>query len=160
MIDHVTHMQEALRLAHLAGNQDEVPVGAVVMRDTLRMGEGYNQNILRSDPTAHAEVMALREACAYQANYRLSDAVIYVTLEPCLMCYTAIVHARVDTLVYGASDPKSGFTHFLDTERLGRFNHRPTIIAGVLAEECSQLIQAFFRQKRERGKRKWLKNRT
>ena len=154
-MDHEVPMQEAIRLAGLAAGEDEVPVGAVITRDGAQLGQGYNQNIGSSDPTAHAEIVALREACAYHKNYRLANSVIYVTLEPCLMCFTALIHARVETLVYGASDPKSGFTLFLDEARLDQLNHRMEIIPGVLADQCVAQIQAFFSEKRRRGKRKW-----
>jgi len=148
-------MQEAIRLAGLAAGEDEVPVGAVILRDGTQLGQGYNQNIGNSDPTAHAEIIALREACAYHQNYRLANSIIYVTLEPCLMCFTALIHARVKTLVYGASDPKSGFTLFLDEHHMDLLNHRMEVIGGIMAEQCGSQIQTFFSEKRQRGKRKW-----
>ena len=157
-MDHETMMREALRLAEVAAGNDEVPVGAMVMKDAVLLGQGYNQNITARDPTAHAEIMALREACAYYENYRLTGATLYVTLEPCLMCYTALVHARVQTLVYGAPDLKAGFTLFLDEEARGRLNHRMDIVPGVLEADCVATIQAFFREKRQRGKRKWMRD--
>ena len=156
-MNHETNMREALRLATDAASRDEVPVGALILRDSLRLGEGYNQNALCSDPTAHAEMTALREAGAYLGNHRLGDAVLYVNLEPCLMCFTAMVHARITTLVYGADDPKAGFTRFLTPETLNLFNHRFEIVSGILAEESSLMIKRFFKEKRERGKRKWMK---
>ncbi len=156
---HETYMREAMLLAQNAAAQDEVPVGALVIReDGLRLGMGFNQNVYKSDPTAHAEVMALREAGEYLGNYRLVDATLYVTLEPCLMCFTAMIHARVTRLVYGAGDPKTGFSRFLDDDRLGMFNHSMEIVPHVLEEENAEAIRAFFREKRERGKRKWMKN--
>ena len=155
---HDDWMREALRLAHNAAAQDEVPVGALVVRDGLRMGEGFNQNVFTSDPTAHAEVLALREAGDYAGNYRMIDATLYVTLEPCLMCFTAMIHARIKRLVYGASDPKTGFSRFLNEAALEQFNHVMDIVPGVLEEESSELIRTFFREKRERGKRKWMKS--
>ena len=155
---HEAPMREALRLAACAAAQDEAPVGALILRDSLRLGEGFNQNAYLSDPTAHAEITALREAGNYLSNYRLGNAVLYVNLEPCLMCFTAMIHARITTLVYGADDPKTGFTQFLDAEKLTRLNHRIEIVSGVLAEESSALIKGFFKEKRERGKRKWMKN--
>lgn len=157
-MSHEDYMREAILLADDAAALDEVPVGALVMRGDLRMGQGYNRNIQDHDPSAHAEVLALREACAYLSNHRLPETTLYVSLEPCLMCYTAIVHARVGTLVYGAPDPKNGFSFFLDDADLDRFNHRPEIVAGVLAEEASAQIRDFFREKRERGKRKWMRD--
>ena len=155
---HDDWMREALRLAHNAAAQDEVPVGSLVVRDGLRMGEGFNQNVFTSDPTAHAEILALREAGDYAGNYRMVDATIYVTLEPCLMCFTAMIHARIKRLVYGASDPKTGFTRFLNDDALEMFNHTLEIVPGVLEEESAELIRKFFREKRERGKRKWMKD--
>ena len=154
---HQTYMQHALRLADSASALDEVPVGSVIVRGDLLLGEGFNQNIDRFDPTAHAEINALREACQYQQNYRLKEATLYVTLEPCLMCFMAMIHARVTTLVYGASDPKSGFTCFLKEREMDLLNHRIQIVPNVLAEESGNVIRAFFKQKRDRGKRKWMK---
>ena len=151
------YMRTALRLADNAGAIDEVPVGALIVRDGLLMGEGHNQNVQAADPTAHAEVVALRDACAYEGNYRLNGAAIFVTLEPCLMCFAALVHARIHTLVYGAGDPKRGYSQFLSEADLTKFNHRMTIIPGVLQDEATAKIQAFFRAKRERGKRKWMR---
>ncbi len=156
-MDHRHQMREALRLAEIAANQDEVPVGARVLRGELLLGEGYNQNIQAMDPTAHAEISALRDACRYFGNYRLQEATLYVTLEPCLMCFSALVHARVQTLVYGASDPKAGFSQFLDEHALQRLNHRVEIVPHVLAEEASAQIRRFFEAKRKRGKRKWMR---
>lgn len=156
-MDRRNQMREALRLAELAANQDEVPVGARILRGELLLGEGFNQNIQSMDPTAHAEIGALRDACRYFGNYRLPEATLYVTLEPCLMCFSALVHARIQTLVYGASDPKAGFSLFLDERALQRFNHRIEILPHVLAEEAAQQIRRFFEAKRRRGKRKWLK---
>lgn len=158
-MDHETHMRHALRLAENARAADEVPIGAVIMREGLFLGEGYNQNIFAEDPTAHAEVVALREACNYIHNHRLTGpTTMYVTLEPCPMCFYAMVHARIETLVYGASDPKTGYTQFFDQAHLDRFNHQVQVIPGVLQEECADMLRDFFREKRERGKRKWMKN--
>jgi len=158
---HEQYMQEAIRLAQNAAAQGEVPVGALIVReDGLRLGMGFNQNVGNSDPTAHAEVMALREAGDFLGNYRLSNATLYVTLEPCLMCFTAMIHARVARLVYGAGDPKTGFTRFLDEDRLAMFNHKMEIVPHILEEENAECIRAFFREKRERGKRRWLKNQS
>ncbi len=157
-MDHEVNMREALRLAALAAAEDEVPVGAVVVKDTLRLGEGYNRNIADHDPTAHAEVVALRDACGYAENYRLQAATMYVTLEPCLMCFMAMIHARIGTLVFGAPDPKTGFSLFLSETDLLRMNHQMTVISGVLEAEASEQIRTFFRDKRQRGKRKWLKS--
>ncbi|MDJ0841151.1 MAG: tRNA adenosine(34) deaminase TadA [Acidobacteriota bacterium] len=156
-MDHESLMREALRLAEIAAGADEVPVGAVIVKDGLLLGQGYNQNITARDPTAHAEIMALREGCDYYDNYRLTGSTLYVTLEPCLMCFTALVHARVQTLVYGAPDLKAGFSLFLDEAARAGLNHQLEIISGVLEAECVETIQAFFREKRQRGKRKWMR---
>jgi tRNA(adenine34) deaminase len=157
-MEHETAMRLALNLAESAKGADEVPIGAVIYTDQLMLGQGHNQNIFNRDPTAHAEILALREACAYLNNYRLSaGTTLYVTLEPCPMCFYAMIHARVNTLVYGAPDPKTGYTRFFGEEQLAMFNHRIEVVPGVLAEECGTLIRDFFRDKRERGKRKWLR---
>ena len=150
-------MQQALALAEQAGALDEVPVGARLIRGDQVLGEGFNQNISSSDPTAHAEIVCLREAAKYVSNYRLPGATLYVTLEPCPMCFTALVHARIQRLVYGAEDPKGGFQRFFDPDRLTLFNHHMEIVPNVLAEKAACQIRHFFREKRERGKRKWLK---
>lgn len=155
--DHELMMREALRLAEQARGIDEVPVGAILIQGGLRLGQGHNQNILQNDPTAHAEIVALRDACSYADNYRLPEATIYVNLEPCLMCYMALVQARVETLVFGAEDPKGGFSRFLSEQALARMNHRPKVIGGVLGDEASAMIREFFRAKRQRGKRNWLR---
>jgi len=156
-MSHEELMARALELAQTAAGADEVPVGAVCVKDSAFLGSGYNQNVGSDDPTAHAEVLALREACSYLGNYRATGTTMVVTLEPCLMCFTAMVHARVETLVYGAGDPKSGFTHFLDEAARARLNHQLEIVAGVREAECVEAIRAFFRAKRARGKRKWLR---
>lgn len=141
-------MRLALAQAALARAAGEVPVGAVVVQDGAVVGRGYNQPIGTSDPTAHAEVLALREAARAAGNYRLTGAVLYVTVEPCLMCVGAIVHARVATVVYGAADPKGGAVRsLLDPGNLP-LNHRFQAIEGVLADECREVLQAFFRERR------------
>jgi tRNA(adenine34) deaminase len=136
-------LEEARRGAEV---EDEVPVGAVVIVDGEVVGRGHNQPIGRRDPTAHAEVLALREAAAGVGAYRLPGSILVVTLEPCLMCCGAMVHARVGTLVYGADDPKGGASELLDT--FPRFNHRVEVVAGVEAEACGELLRAYFRGKR------------
>ena len=152
------YMRLALEQASAAAGADEVPVGAVIVREGLIMGQGYNRNIGDRDPSAHAEIVALREACAYSDNYRLSGATIYVTLEPCLMCFTALIHARIQRLVYGATDHKSGYNVFLDSADLEKYNHTMEIVPGILENACVNVIQDFFRNKRERGKRKWMRH--
>ena len=142
-------MREALALARQAGAVGEVPVGAVVVREGELLGRGYNQPISSHDPTAHAEVVALRDAAQRLANYRLGGCVLYVTLEPCAMCVGAIMHARVARIVYGAQDPKTGacgsVTDLLADSRL---NHHTVAIGGVLAEESAGLLRAFFGARR------------
>jgi tRNA(adenine34) deaminase len=142
-------MREALALARESGDAGEVPVGAVVVVDGQVIGRGRNQPITAHDPTAHAEVMALRDAAAHVGNYRLPQATLYVTLEPCLMCVGAITHARVATVVYGATEPKAGAME--STQRAHEhpaLNHRLTVVSGVLASECRELLQSFFSARR------------
>lgn len=142
-------MREALACATRAAELGEVPVGAVVVVDGQIVGRGYNQPIARHDPTAHAEVMAIRQAARSLGNYRLPGASLYVTLEPCVMCSGAILHARIARVVFGAADPKTGacgsqlnlFSH----ERL---NHHATVVGGVMAAECAQLLTGFFAARR------------
>ncbi|MFT3733482.1 MAG: tRNA adenosine(34) deaminase TadA [Rhodocyclaceae bacterium] len=144
-------MREALALAREAGSLDEVPVGAIVVLDGQIVGRGFNQPILRHDPTAHAEVMALRDAAKNIGNYRLPGCSLYVTLEPCLMCSGAIMHARVAQVVFGATDPKTGVAgSVLDVYAEPRLNHHASITGGVLAEECGQLLSSFFAARRQK----------
>ena len=143
-------MQHALALARRAEANGEVPVGAVVVREGQLLGEGWNRPISDSDPTAHAEIVALRAAARAVGNYRLPGAMLYVTLEPCLMCAGAMVHARVERLVFGAGDPKRGAAGGLfDAFEMPGLNHRVAVEGGVLAAECADLLQAFFRRRRE-----------
>ena len=146
---HVQYMEAALEEADKAAAAGEVPVGAVIVVEGEIVGRGYNQPIRAQDPTAHAEIVAIREAALRLGNYRLSGATLYVTIEPCLMCVGAIVHARVDTVVFGASEPKAGAVastwRGFDHEAL---NHRVTVVAGVLEEACRARVQAFFRARR------------
>lgn len=153
-------MREALALAETARQLDEVPVGAIIVQGSLRMGQGYNQNISQNDPTAHAEIVALRDACLYADNYRLPGTTLYVSLEPCLMCFMALVQARVSHIVFGAGDPKGGFTNFFNDVAYAKLNHRPEVTGGILAEDCSALVSGFFQEKRVRGKRKWMRETT
>ncbi|CFQ30781.1 tRNA adenosine(34) deaminase TadA [Yersinia bercovieri] len=146
-------MQRALMLALRAQEEGEVPVGAVLVLDNQVIGEGWNRSICDSDPTAHAEVMALRQGGQVVQNYRLLDATLYVTLEPCVMCAGAMVHSRIRRLVYGANDLKTGAAgSLLDILRHPGMNHQVEISAGVLAEACSQQLSAFFRQRRAQQK--------
>ena len=145
-------MVRALELACNAEQAGEVPVGAVVVFKDRIIGEGWNRPILANDPSAHAEVVALRDAANRIGNYRLTNATLYVTLEPCPMCAGAIVHARIIRVVYGAADPRSGAAgsvfDLLPSDE--RFNHRTAVDGGVLAEDSSELLQRFFRSKRQR----------
>jgi len=144
-------MERALGLARRAMAEGEVPVGALVVSEGRIVGEGWNRPIGTCDPTAHAEIMALRDAGNRLGNYRLSESTLYVTLEPCPMCAGAIVHARVRRVVYGATDPKGGAAgsvfDLLPTDH--RFNHRVEIEGGLLESECAALLRDFFRQRRE-----------
>jgi tRNA(adenine34) deaminase len=151
--DHEPFMRLALAQANLAREEGEVPVGAVVVLDGAVAGRGYNRPIAASDPTAHAEVLALRDAARAAGNYRLAGATLYVTVEPCLMCVGAIVHARVGTVVYGVPDPKGGAVRSLLDPSTLPLNHRFEAVEGVLADECRRLLREFFRVRREgRGK--------
>ncbi len=143
-------MEEALRLAVKAQAAGEVPVGAIVVRDNAVIGRGWNQVISTNDPTAHAEIVALREAAAAIGNYRLTDCEMYVTLEPCAMCAGAMIHARVTKLCIGADDPKAGAAgSVLDVFSSKAANHIVEIERGVLAAKCMELLQSFFREKRK-----------
>ncbi len=148
----VAYMQRALELARRAEADGEVPVGAVVVLDGAVIGEGGNSPIGRCDPTAHAEILALREAGGRVRDYRLGGATLYVTLEPCPMCMAAIVHARVSRVVFGAWDPRQGAAgSAFDLANARALNHRVDTFGGVLAEECGALLKEFFRRRRERG---------
>lgn len=147
--DDAGFMRRALELARHALASGEVPVGALVVYGGEVIGEGWNQPIVASDPTAHAEIVALRAAARRAGNYRLTGATLYVTLEPCAMCAGAMVHARVARVVYGAADPKSGAGgSVFDLLRSERLNHRAQVEAGVLAEECGLLLKEFFQTRR------------
>jgi tRNA(adenine34) deaminase len=142
-------MRIAIREAERALGHDDVPVGAVVVRDGELIGAGHNERELRQDPTAHAELLAIREAAAHMGSWRLLDTVLYVTLEPCAQCAGAIVLGRVPRVVYGAADPKAGAAgSVLDILGEPRLNHRPEVAAGLLADECAALLVDFFRSRR------------
>ncbi len=147
-------MRRALELARCAEQEDEVPVGAVLVEHGRIIAEGWNRPINEHDPTAHAEIRALRAAGRDKANYRLPGTTLYVTLEPCPMCAGAIVHARVARVVYGAADPRSGAAgsvfDLLPSDH--RFNHRTEVDGGVLRDECSALLRDFFRRRRDGGR--------
>jgi tRNA(adenine34) deaminase len=142
-------MQEALVEARRARDAGEVPIGAVVAIDGRIVGRGYNQPISAGDPTAHAEIVAIREAARAVGNYRLTGAVLCVTIEPCLMCVGACVHARIGTLAYGASEPRTGAVQStVNGGELPGHNHRFEVVSGVCEPECRSLMQSFFKERR------------
>lgn len=150
--DDIAFMREALRLAQMAADAGEVPVGAILVRKGQVIGRGFNQPVRSHDPSAHAEICALRDAGQVVGNYRLPDATLYVTIEPCTMCYGAIIHARVRRLVFGAAEPRYGAV--ISGQKLlenGHFNHRPDVLSGVLETECSQMMKQFFAVKRQQA---------
>ena len=151
-MEHEAFMREALAEARLALSEEEVPVGAVVVVGGETIGRGHNSPITLHDPTAHAELLALKDAARKKGNYRLPDATLYVTVEPCPMCAGASLQSRIRRVVFGAYDPKAGAVaslyHLLDDARLA---HRAEVIGGILAEECGALLQDFFKRKRRRG---------
>lgn len=145
-------MRDALALARDAWAAGEVPVGAVVVRNGEIVGRGFNAPISRHDPSAHAEIMALRDAAENLGNYRLVGCSLYVTLEPCVMCMGAIFHARIDRVVYGASDPKTGACgSIINLPAETRLNHHTEVVGGILADECGGLLSGFFAQRRGKG---------
>jgi tRNA(adenine34) deaminase len=142
-------MQEALALAARAAAAGEVPVGAVVVKEGRIIGRGYNRPITSADPTAHAEIVALREAAKELRNYRLPGCELYVTLEPCAMCVGAMVHARIARIVYGARDPKTGACgSIVDLPGVAGFNHHGRFEGGLLAAECGEILRRFFAERR------------
>lgn len=146
-------MQQALAEAENAFHVGEVPIGAIVVQDDRVVSRGYNRRETWRDPTAHAEILAIRQASALLAAWRLTGCTVYVTLEPCTMCAGALVLARVDRLVYGAADPKAGgVTSLYQIPEDKRLNHRMEITAGVLQEECSDIMRRFFLKLREKGR--------
>jgi tRNA(adenine34) deaminase len=151
---HETYMRLALEEAEQAMREEEVPIGAVIVHHDRVIARAHNQREQLHDPTAHAEMIAITQAAAARASWRLDGCTLYVTLEPCPMCAGAIVQARLPMVVYGAADPKAGAVHSL--YRLlddGRLNHRCEVLAGVLAEPCGQILSRFFQQQREAGKK-------
>lgn len=146
---HEYYMQRALELAALAEQQGEVPVGAILVYNDAIIGEGYNQVITLNDPSAHAEAQAIRAAGQALQNYRLIDTTLYVTLEPCAMCAGLITHARIKTLVYGATDPRTGATgSAIEVINHPTMNHKVKVIGGILAQDSATLLRNFFRQRR------------
>ncbi|HEY3487845.1 MAG TPA: tRNA adenosine(34) deaminase TadA [Gammaproteobacteria bacterium] len=143
------YMRRALEQARLAEQAGEVPVGAVLVKADRIIAEAWNQPIGRHDSSAHAEILALRQAGTAAANYRLPDTTLYVTLEPCGMCVGAIIHARIKRVVFGAPDPKTGaLGGAYDLFSIGQHNHKPVLDGGVLAQECAAVLQSFFKQRR------------
>ena len=148
MIDDEFFMGKALAEAEKSLEKKEVPVGAVLVSGNKILGRGHNEPILRNDPTAHAEITAIRKACLKKKNYRLPDCELFVTLEPCAMCLSALVHARVKRLVFGAYDPKAGAVESIMKFPFEKTNHRIEIRGGVLADECGKILKDFFLKKR------------
>ncbi len=143
-------MRQALRLAHKAAQLGEVPVGAVLVKDNQLLAEGWNQPIAGHDPTAHAEIMAIRRAAQVEQNYRLPGTTLYITIEPCSMCAGAIVHARIERVVFGAIEPRAGAAgSVLNLLQNSQFNHQVEVQSGILAEECGQVLKDFFRSRRK-----------
>ncbi len=147
-------MRYALELAQCAAREGEVPVGAVLIKNNQVIGEGWNRPITECDPSAHAEMQALRDGGKRLGNYRLCDTTLYITLEPCTMCAGAIIHARVGRVVFGAYDPKTGAAgSVFDVLTSDRYNHSVELVGGVLEHECSEMISAFFRVRRGKNVR-------
>jgi tRNA(adenine34) deaminase len=143
------YMRMAIEQAQLAAQSGEVPVGAVLVRDGQVISKAFNKPIANHDPSAHAEMLALREATLAEENYRIPGSTLYVTLEPCAMCSGAMLHARIDRVVYGAPDPKTGAAgSVLDLFSLKQVNHQTTVEGGIMSEECGQLLRDFFKGRR------------
>jgi tRNA(adenine34) deaminase len=147
--NHEHWMRQAIALAQQAANNNEVPVGAILVLDNQVIGEGQNQPIESQDATAHAEIVAIRAACAELHNYRIPGSTLYVTIEPCTMCVGAMIHARIESVVFGAREPKAGaLVSNLQLQNKPFFNHQLNYVEGVLATDCSKLMTEFFREKR------------
>jgi len=150
MISDEKWMKIAINKAHLAMDENEIPVGAVLVKDNKLIAQAHNRPIINNDPTAHAEIEVLRKAGAKLRNYRLPRTTLYVTLEPCAMCFGAMVHARVERLVFGASDFKSGVCgSSIDLSSESIFNHQISVSGGVLEHECKNILQKFFKYRRK-----------
>ncbi len=150
-MDHDTWMKHALMLAERSREEGEVPVGAVIVKDNVLIAEGWNQPIDKHDATAHAEIMAIRAAGIALNNYRLPDTTLYVTLEPCTMCAGAIIHARIDNVIYGAPDPRTGSAgSAVNVFTAAYHNHLVAVEGGVLQEACGQILKDFFRERRQK----------
>ena len=156
LIDDVKWMQKALNLAKQGAAREEVPVGAILVHNQQMIGQGFNEPIGRHDATAHAEIIALRDACRRLNNYRLPlQTTLYVTLEPCTMCIGALIHARVDRLIYAASEPRAGMVGSqMNLAAESFYNHRIQVHKGLCREHSSQMLKDFFRQRRQASKRK------
>ena len=142
-------MMLALNQAKLAQNQSEIPVGAILVKQNTLIAQAHNQSILNNDPTAHAEIQLLRKAGDQQKNYRLTGSTLYVTLEPCAMCFGAMIHARIERIVFGASDPKTGVCgSCINLNEENFFNHNISINGGILEKESSELLRLFFKSRR------------
>jgi tRNA(adenine34) deaminase len=150
MQDHSKYMQMALQEAKNAGQNGEVPIGAILVSESGEtLGRGANSVIRHADPTAHAEMLAIREASRHAGNYRLTGTRLYVTIEPCIMCMGAVIHARVHTLIFGAPDPKWGAAgSLIDFSQDRRLNHQVVVVAGVMENRCRDIMQDFFRSRR------------
>jgi len=146
-------MQRALSEAEKSAKKNEIPVGAVLVAEDKILSRAHNETIARNDPTAHAEIVAIRKACRKRDNYRLPDCDLYITLEPCAMCLGALVQARIRRLIYGALDPKAGAVESIMNFPFEKTNHMMDIKGGVLAEECGKILQDFFKDKRKQAKR-------
>jgi len=147
---HESWMKYAIEQARLALAMGEVPVGAIIVRENKIISEAFNTSILNSDPTAHAEINAIRRASNEIKNYRLNGSILYVTLEPCAMCYGAIVQARIAKVVYGALDSKSGVcSSCINLNESKCFNHKPKVVSGILSDECSRILKDFFQARRD-----------
>jgi tRNA(adenine34) deaminase len=143
------YMRMAIEQAQLAAQAGEVPVGAVLVKDSQVIAKAFNKPIANHDPSAHAEMLTLREAALAQENYRIPGSTLYVTLEPCAMCSGAMLHARIDRVVYGAPDPKTGAAgSVIDLFASKQINHQTSVVGGIMSEECGQLLRDFFKERR------------
>jgi len=143
-------MKIAIDEALLAMDENEIPVGSILVKNDKIIAQAHNQSILNNDPTAHAEIQLLRKAGKQQENYRLGGTTLYVTLEPCSMCFGAMIHARIERIVFGALDPKTGVCgSCIDLNKENFYNHKISITGGVLDKECSELLKLFFKSKRD-----------
>ena len=144
-------MKIAIKEAKLAMNENEIPVGSILVQNDQIIAQAHNQPILKNDPTAHAEILLLRKAGKLQRNYRLVGSTLYVTLEPCAMCFGAMIHARINRVVFGAPDPKTGVCgSCMDFSKVDFFNHKISITGGILENESSELLRMFFKSKRDK----------